>query len=575
MSEDDAEKIPQALVTSVEATLVPSADSRYRRLHTGPGEPHTVRKDLLRTTAADEADGNLGDSLTPPTQTPQPLRSHIAGLIHFTDFQIADLASPSRVEYLQRLQGKPSWERMLPAYRPQEFLQAHAIESTVRSVNALAASDPQRWNLALTTGDNTDSAQVNELSYFLTYLDGGRSEPAAGTRGFSDAPVGMGDDHYYNPEPTSQDVWKSRYGLPTHPGALAAAAKPFDSVGLGLPWLSCFGNHDCLVQGRAPVPDGYDTFLVGAAKPSGIDPDTAPAGDKLSAYVDDPWWASSGEVHEITPDPLRRMTSKSEYVDRHLSAPGAPVGHGFDAGNSRDGTAYYVYDELPGVRVIVLDTTNLAGHVDGCVDDRQFAWLEERLIETHSEYLTPEGRLVSGGGDDRIVVLASHHGLSTMTNDCGEFAEENIGPRGTLHLGSDVEALLHRFSNVALWLSGHTHINKITARPGPQGGFWEVSTGSIAEWPVQFRSIDILAAEQMVCIRTTMMDSQVPAQPDGTLGMADLASLHREIGANDAGSVGGLYAEGTAADRNQDLFVTVSAELSAGLSKLIESAPEL
>lgn len=575
MSERNAKKAAQSLVTTVETTLVPSDEHEYRRLRKGRGESHAVREELLHNNAVGAADSGLRHSRTAPAEPSQRVHSHIAGLIHFTDFQIADLASPSRVEYLQRLQGRSSWERMLPAYRPQEFLQAQAIESTVRSVNALAASDPQRWNLALTTGDNTDSAQVNELTYFLTYLDGGRCEPAAGTRNFSDAPVGMGDDHYYNPESSSQDVWKSRYGLPTHPGALAAAAQPFESVGLGLPWLSCFGNHDCLVQGRAPAPSGYDAHLSGASKPSSVDPDTAPTGDKLAAYVDDPWWVSSGEVHQIEADPLRRMTSKNEYVDRHLSAPGSPVGHGFNVDNSRDGTAYYVYDELPGVRIIVLDTTNLSGHVDGCIDDHQLAWLEDRLIETHSEYLSLDGSFVSGGGDDRIVVLASHHGLSTMTNNHGEFAEEKIGPRGTLHLASDIEAMLHRFSNVALWLSGHTHINKITARPGPQGGFWEVSTGSIAEWPVQFRSLDILAAEEMVCIRTTMVDSQVPAQPDGTLGMADLASLHREIGANDAGSVGGLYAEGTASDRNQDLYVNVSAELLANLSTLAGSAAEV
>lgn len=575
MSEVDAKTTARALVTSVEATLVPSDESPYRRLHTGPGETHTVRKELLENSSAGTNGDNHRDSRTAPTEPSLHLQSHIAGLIHFTDFQIADLASPSRVEYLQRLQGRSSWERMLPAYRPQEFLQAQAIESTVRSVNALAASDPQRWKLALTTGDNTDSAQVNELTYFLTYLDGGRCEPAAGTRDFSDAPVGMADEHYYNPEPSSQDVWKSRYGLPTQPGALTAAAKPFDSVGLGLPWLSCFGNHDCLVQGRAPAPSGYDTHLAGTSKPSRIDPDIAPTGDKLAAYVDDPWWVSAGEIHQIEADLQRRMTSKSEYVDRHLSAPGSPVGHGFNVGNRQDGTAYYVYDALPGVRVIVLDTTNLSGHVDGCIDDRQFAWLEDRLIETHSKYLTRDDSLESGGGDDRIVVLASHHGLSTMTNDYGEFAEEHIAPRGKLHLASDVEAMLHRFSNVALWLSGHTHINKITPRPGSQGGFWEVSTGSIAEWPVQFRSIDILTQDQMVCIRTTMVDSQVPAQPDGTLDIADLASLHREIGANDAGSVGGLHAEGTPTDRNQELLVNVSAELLVALSKFVESEPEL
>ncbi|WP_193071822.1 metallophosphoesterase [Brevibacterium sp. FME37] len=556
-------------VTSVEETLVPGPERPYRRLHVGPGEPQTPRYDLMQDGADSREPQRKSAGLESETDISQwNAESHVAGLIHFTDFQIADLASPSRVEYLQRLAGEPEWERMLPAYRPQEFLLAQAIEVTVRSVNAFAASSPERWNLALTTGDNTDSAQSNELTAFLTYMEGGRVEPAAGTRDFADAPVGLGDEHYYNPETASHDVWKIHHGLPTHPGALAAAARPFDGEGLGLPWLSCFGNHDCLVQGRAAAPSDYDTFLTGASKPVAISVDAAPPGDKLSAYVSDPIWAGEGTKHQIDADSERRMVTKSEYVKRHLAAPGMPVGHGFTEDNSNGGTAYFVYDGLPNLRIIVLDTTNLAGHVDGCVDAQQFEWLEQRLIEVHSHFVSDNGSTVRGGGDDRVVVISSHHGLSTMTNNYGEFLAEESGQGRTLHLAADVEALLHRFGNVALWLSGHTHINRITPRPGSLGGFWEISTGSIAEWPVQFRGIEILAEEKNLHLRTTMVDLQAPAAPDGSLDLRDLASLHREIGANDAGSVGGLNAEGARCDRNQDLIVPVSSELLAALSAM-------
>lgn len=541
------------VVTTVETTLVPDSTEPYRRLHLRAGEQHIVRRDLMPVM---------------PDEALSPDEVRLAGLVHFTDFQIADLASPSRVEFLQRREEQPDWARMLPAYRPQEFLLAHAIELTVRSINGLVAGDPGRWDLALTTGDNTDSAQSNELDAFLSYLAGGTIEPAAGTRGFSDAPVGLGDEHYYNPEPYSHDQWKKTKGLPTHAGALTASAKPFDGQGLKLPWLSCFGNHDCLVQGRSAEPSGYDEFLTGQAKPIGVTDDAAPAGDKLSAYVEDPRWVSQGASHSIERDPARRMVSKAEYVDRHLRASGSPQGHGFTEDNKASGRAYYVYDELPGVRMIVLDTTNIAGHVDGCVDQQQFEWLEEQLIEVHTSYLSETGETVSGGGDDRLVVIASHHGLSTMTNDYGADSEAGEDRRGNLYLADEVEKLLHRFANVALWLSGHTHVNKITARPGESGGFWEVSTGSIAEWPVQFRGIEISAGPSAVRLRTTMVDSQAPATPDGSLSLEDLASLHREIAANDEGSVGGLYAEGTVADRNQDLLVSVSNELLTALGSI-------
>ncbi|WP_210603176.1 TIGR03767 family metallophosphoesterase [Brevibacterium oceani] len=544
------ERRDSKVMTTVETTLVPDSAETYRRLRRSAGEQHIVRTDLVPAM---------------PDEDPADEEVRLAGLVHFTDFQIADLASPSRVEFLQRREGQPEWARMLPAYRPQEFLLAHAIEMTVRSINGLVSGDPGRWDIALTTGDNTDSAQSNELDAFLSYLAGGTIEPAAGTRGFSDAPVGLGDENYYNPEPSSHDQWKRTKGLPTHAGALAASAEPFDGEGLSLPWLSCFGNHDCLVQGRSAEPSGYDEFLTGQAKPVGVAENAAPPGDKLSAYVEDPTWISQGASHPIERDSERRMVSKAEYVDRHLCAAGSPQGHGFTEDNRSTGRAYYVYDELPGVRMIVLDTTNIAGHVDGCVDQRQFEWLEERLVEVHTSYHSESGEMVKGRGGDRLVVIASHHGLSTMTNDYGADSETGEDRRGKLYLADEVERLLHRFDNVALWLSGHTHVNSITPRPGISGGFWEVSTGSIAEWPVQFRGIEISAGASAVRLRATMVDSQAPATPDGTLSLEDLASLHREIAANDDGSVGGLYAEGTVADRNQDLLVSVSSELLTNL----------
>lgn len=204
--------------------------------------------------------------------------------------------------------------------------------------------------------------------------------------------------------------------------------------------------------------------------------------------------------------------------------------------------------------MIVLDTTNPAGHVDGCLDDAQFRWLEERLAEVSAT---------------RLVVLASHHGLSTLTNDFGSGDD-----RGPLHLADEVEAMLHRFPHVVLWLSGHTHVNRITRRSGPTplSGFWEVSTASISEWPVQFRCVELRLARLpegedgdcpggLVTICTTMVDTGAPAAPDGSPSIDDLASLHREIAANDAGSVGGLFAEGTPEDRNQDLLVLVPADV--------------
>ena len=528
MTESDRTPWSSHLVTTASRRVVPDESSPFRRLRKGAGEEHLVRTDLVDAASSEES------SAEDRTRDEQ----QVLGLVHFTDFQLADLASPARLEFLQELDGSPEWAGMTPSYRPQEFLQYHAIEGMVRAMNELVEAQPGVWDLALTTGDNADSSQRNEIQAYLRSLTGGDVEPAAGSREFRDAPVGMDDPRYYSPEPSSHDHYKTNLGYPDAPGALAEAAKPFRTDGLSLPWLTCFGNHDCLVQGRARLPQEYNDFLVSSRKPVDLDASSVPEGRKTPAYVDDPTWASRGPARDIDPSDGRAVWGKTEYVQAHLDSPGAPRGHGFTEQNLRDDVTYYTYDPNDSVRLVVLDTTNSAGHVDGCLDDAQFRWLRDRLDEARSE--------------ERLVVLASHHGLSTLNNDHG--AGDG---RGTLHLADDVEGLLHSFPNVILWLSGHTHVNKVTPRPGnsPESGFWEVSTASIAEWPVQFRGIQIFRNASEVRIRTTMVDSQVPVEPTSLTGVDNLAALHRGLAANDTGSVGGLHAEGGPEDRNVDLLV--------------------
>ncbi|MDN4610138.1 TIGR03767 family metallophosphoesterase [Arthrobacter burdickii] len=531
----------------------PPQERGYRRLEPGPGEPHVGRHELTDKDADGKWSGH-GETL--------------ARLIHITDFQLADLASPSRVEFLQRLTGQPAWRRMLPAYRPQEFMLTQAVEAVVRTVRR--ESEEGRVDFVVTTGDNTDSAQENELATYLTLMNGGDIDPGHDNGGLAETVTCSGDPAYWNPEPASADTWKQEYGYPDYPGAVAAAAKKFTGAGLGAPWLTCFGNHDCLVQGRARAQAGYDDFLTANRKPVALPARPYNGADALNDYCEDPLWVSQGPSMSIEASPERRMVSKKEYIERHFETTGVPEGHGFTAENISTGTAYYAYDGVPGLRVISLDTTNPAGNVDGCVNEKQYRWLEDRLQEVHSTYLAGDGTEVSTGNEDRLVMICSHHGLSTMTNDTPHPDGEH------LYLAPDVERLLHRFPNVVLWLSGHTHVNRITPRPRTGGGgFWEVSTSSVAEWPVQLRTVHFTVVKNAgVRIRTTMIDSAVPVTPTGGTDLHDLASLHREAAANDAGSVGGLEAEGKPADRNADLLVPLPSSTLNGLAGLIR-LPEL
>jgi metallophosphoesterase (TIGR03767 family) len=513
----------------------------YHTLTEGPGEPHMVRTEL--------AAGATSQA-----------RTSLLSFVHITDFQLADPISPGRLDFLQGLAGRPGWDAMLPAYRPQEFAALQAFEAMVRTIGELG---PRQLDFVITTGDNTDNAQLNELAAFLRLLDGGELDPAFGVADPAGHPSHAVSGEFYNPDPVVVDRYKREYGFPDRPGALEAAARPFVAKGIGVPWLACFGNHDCLAQGRAPVTPEFQALVTGAHRPIEAPPALPHA--PYERYLADPTALSGGPALPIQPRADRRVASRAEYIRAHLDSSAAPAGHGFTDRNLADGTAYYCYDEFPGVRVIVLDSTDPAGHVTGSIGARQRDWLITRLAEAHSAHLGERGERVHTGNRDRAVVLASHHALGMLTNT-------TEGPDADLprYLAADIEAILHRFPNVVLWIAGHEHRNAVTAHPGPTGGWWHLITSGLCEWPCQARLLELLLPEpgpsgDTLMIRSTMIDHAAPARPTTALDVWDLAAIHRELAANEPTRVGGPHAEGESTDRNVELVVPISPALAANL----------
>ncbi|MEC3954054.1 hypothetical protein VMT65_13535 [Nocardia sp. CDC153] len=478
-----------------------------------------------------------------------------------TDFQLADPHSPGRLTFLHRLAGRPGWEFMFPAYRPQEPLLLQAIEASVRSVREIDGTAP---DFVITTGDSIDSAQANELTALLALLDGGTElDPNFGVDDPKAHPAQAVSAEFYNPEPESRDVYKREHGFPDVPGLLTAAGRPFVTEGLGVPWLGCFGNHDCLVQGRAPLTPQFQALVTGDRQP--IDLGMEPPDRPMDLYLADPTALSHGPSRPIEPRADRRVIGPAEYVRAHLDSPTQPPGHGFTEQNLADGTTYYCYDAVPGLRMIVLDSTHPSGHVTGSIGARQRDWLIDRLTEVHSEYRDEDGALVRTGNPDRIVVLASHHGLTMMDNTVPD-AERR-------YHAADLEALAHRFGNVVLWIAGHEHRNSVVPHTRDGGGFWHVLTSGLCEWPCQTRALELSLApadsgEDLLVIRSTMIDHAAPARPGAELNLWDLAAWHRELSYNEPTRVGGPHSAGTPADRNVDLLVPIAPALAAALRDL-------
>jgi metallophosphoesterase (TIGR03767 family) len=406
--------------------------------------------------------------------------------------------------------------------------------------------------LCISTGDNLDNAQLNELEWYLALLGGGTVAPNSGGPTYQGVQgPGWQPAPYWCPEP-GPDPFKERFGFPVHPGLLADAIQTFRSTGLATPWLSCFGNHDGLVLGTALPTAAYERILTGARKPVDLPPGLD-AMAQVEAFTSTPEVFASGPAHQVEADPRRRTVGRREFVHAHLRAGGSPAGHGFAPGDVETETAYGVYD-LDGpvpVRVVLLDTTNMDGYYQGSIGARQFRWLEDRLAEVHSRHFDANGRLVTTGANDRLVVLASHHGLDTIVNERQD--PTGLEPDHPRICAAALEALVHRFPNVVAWLNGHRHCNDVQPRLDPRGrtgGFWEISTAAIADWPCQSRLVELVSHAGEITILCTMLDADVPADPGQARGHERLAALHRELAANDPYAGYGHGAEGRPGDRN-------------------------
>ncbi|WP_028933259.1 metallophosphoesterase [Pseudonocardia spinosispora] len=522
---------------------------RFALLEEGPGEHHRSRADLVAG-----PDSDAGDE-----------RPVLFRILHVTDFQIADLSSPARVEYLEHLRGDPRWALMLPSYRPQEFTALAQVEAMARTIRDLAHTG-REVDLVITTGDNTDSQQHNELADFLAVMAGDRTVHPLGDHGGAgvvSAHAAAGGEH---------PAWALPPDTPRHPGAVPDWSAPFVASGMGVPWIACYGNHDALVQGRARTTGEVENLLVGAAKPTGpAGPDdwervheAAGADRAIDAYVRDPMCFTVGATGPVPADVRRRTFERGEFVTA-LREAGA-LAPAAEPGETR---AYASYQPHPALKVLMLDTTNPGGYADGSIGAEQLRWLVDELVTAHSRYLAEDGGWVDTEHSDQLVVLCSHHGLSTLTNSYVQLDRDGDPLPGQdlpRTVAPELEAVLHRFPNVVLWLSGHIHRNRVQAVRTATGGFWEVATSAMIDWPNQARFVDFSLHDDVLRIRCEQVDHLAAidpeAEPDRVLRMA---SIGRRLAANVHDGVGGPHAEGTPLDRNVDLLVPVTKSLAERL----------
>ena len=541
--------------TTLDRTIVRSGpDTPFDALTYGAGQARRVRDGL-----ASARDGRAARRLT------------LFRFVHITDPQLADEESPARVEALDPTTDPAPFAA---AFRPQETLAPFATDRAFAEVNRFVDESPvsqgdgsqSRLRAAVLTGDIIDNNQRNELDLARTLLEGGTADPNSGATGMAGCPqepaggvytgVQDYDDYVETPDFYDPDQPFGIYAAwPAYPGLADRAQRPFQTAGLAVPSYFVHGNHDRLVQGNAQPTRAFEDVATGCIKSTQTFADPRTAFMTLTPdYLAQALMTSPGNTHLVAPDPRRHFLGAKDFK-QVLGAGSQPDDHGFalvdpqENAASNGAASYYSFSPGPGMRFVVTDVTVEAGipgeGAGGNIDFPQYQWIERELAAARKR--------------DELVMLFGHTTLGTMTatlpdeaagqctgQDDGHGHDQNpacdADPRDSqpIKTGQDMIALFKQNPHVIAWVAGHIHENFVEGyKRDKGGGFWEISTASISDFPQQTRLIDVVDnRDGTLSIFGTVIDSSAPAAtpapgPAAGFDTDQLAALHRTFAFND------------------------------------------
>lgn len=498
------------------------------------------------------------DLVPNPPPTPQ-VRTALSSFVQFTDVHIIDASSPGRFPFLRKLAPL-----LKSAFHAQDPLTAYVTNAMVEQVNALGKGPitGEPFAFMISTGDNSDSSQVNELKNYVNMFDGKEIIVDSSGEGY----IGVQDNYvytaegpdraqsiygqYWHPDPPPRgiepDMWKTDYGFPDYPGLLDSVEN-FTATGLQIPWYSCFGNHDGLLQGNvplAPFPQLYNFFndlSSGSEMPLDLPSTMDDIGVLLQCLQNLsnclPALVEAAPKRTVPANPQRQVLTMYQFVKIHLDSPASPgpVGHGYTEESlaTDPPTLYFTFDVGPDILGISLNTVNSGGMDGGYMGTNQLAWLKEQLQAVSSYYYDDSGTKVETGNSDKLVLIFSHHDSQTMSNSIPNPYDPVFVPVGTFI------QTLNNYPNVIAWVNGHEHQNAIYAHPDAKGntqGFWEVNTASHIDMPHQSRTIEITDNHDgtLSIFAIVINDASPPETPDeGPYSPMQLASISRELAWND------------------------------------------
>ncbi len=547
-------------LTTLEGTVILGSrvvpDLPYRRLTLGAVLPTQIREDLCTRRSTESGQ-----------------RTGLAAFGHITDSHVLDAANPGRMSFLWQYFDFDSTEEfpISGLFRPQDLLTVQVLDATVRKLNAVGRGPicQRPLDCLVMTGDLTNSFALSELNAAVGVFQGQKvtSHPVGKYEGVQDhgpAPREL-SRRIWHPEPepptVQPDTWKASYGYPTVPGFLEAAVQPVASAGSLFPWYLGVGNHD--EAGRLtsdPVSaktDFIDALRVGGRLPIQLPPrmDEADFWDAVNESSASQRQSLIGSLpsREVSASILRREFSRSDFMDS-LPVNRRRNDNGSRSARSSHHPAYYTFDISPQVIGVMLNTASPDGGGAAVLDATQADWLEEQLKLVSAKSYDSRGRPTTSKVVDRLVVLFSHHPLA-------DFAEDTLSSQvdGVSRLSrSMLLGLISRFPNVVAWMNGHIHKHRVTPHEAKyeRGGFWEITTASLIDFPQQSRTVEIIDnGDGTLSVVTTLADHSVPesaAYEDHS--PRSLAALSLELVANRP-SLDHDEVSGSAEDQNVDLIL--------------------
>nr|AUN36958.1 hypothetical protein [uncultured bacterium] len=391
---------------------------------------------------------------------------HWMRFVQISDTQLADEESPARSTKTDPL--------ISASWRPQEAYGVATLDATLQVINAhheAGKTEGRPVKFVMMTGDICDSAEYNELRWFIDTMDGKRVVTDSGKRDAN----GRTPDDADNPK------------------------LPYRASGLSreIPWYSVVGNHDLLAVGNFPIdtssnsPAFYSAPLLGPVAAvmglhdidwrlnaffpvAGMSPAVitgkGPVIDAETLQLD----VSKLSAGKIIADNARHFLSRHDFMAEHFRTQTLPDGHGFTQDSLDNDLAFYTFRPDPNVPVRFIAIDTVPDHVPGGYP----AFYGVMSRDQFDNYLKPA--VDEAKANHEFVVLFSHHPSEDFSLP---FPGRKVD-------SEEFRSYLASQPNVIAHLCGHTHINRVHRVDG-QYPYFEIETGAIIDYPQEGRTFDL------------------------------------------------------------------------------------